>query len=157
MPRTRPLPDHTYKVIIAFLAFFAICFALGLLLYAVLPRPSHAEWRAEMAQEFTPDERRWFNEQVVPDGAAKGSRCCNTSDGTFAQEDIRGGHYWTKYHYRRYDSHGNRLDDGDTGWVEVPDKAVIHEPNRHGSPAVWYFFTGGPEPSIRCYAPGAGL
>ena len=39
---TRPLPDHTYKVIAFVLVFLGMCFALGLLLYLILPRPSHA-------------------------------------------------------------------------------------------------------------------
>lgn len=117
---------------------------------------AYATWRPEMAQEFTPEERTWFNRQQVPAGPNKGTLCCNTADGTFAQEDIRNGHYWTRYHYRYYSGVGV-AQEGDTDWVEVPDNTVIHEPNRHGSPAVWYHFVGGPTPVIRCYSPGAGL
>jgi hypothetical protein len=127
-------------------------------LFALLLMSSsvRAEWRAEMAQEFTPQEQMWFKEQITPGGPQKGGRCCDTSDGTYAQEDIRDGHYWTRYHWRRYPGNGVFIE-GDTDWVEVPDRAVIHEPNRHGAPAVWYYFTDGPTPQIRCYAPGAGL
>jgi hypothetical protein len=125
-------------------------------LILALVQPAFAIWRTEMAQEFTPQERDWFKQQLVPGGGSKGSRCCDESDGTFAQEDIRDGHYWTRYHYRYYSGVGVARE-GDTDWVPVPDRAVIHEPNRHGAPAVWYFFAGGTEPQIRCYAPGAGL
>lgn len=122
-----------------------------------LVRPTHATWRPEMAQQFTPEQKRWFGQQHVPGGPMKGNSCCSDADGTYAQEDIRGDHYWTRYHFRYYSGNGV-AQEGDTDWVQVPDEAVIREPNRHGAPAVWYYFAGDKDhPVIRCYAPGVGI
>ena len=119
--------------------------------------PAHAVWRAEMAQEFAPEDGRWLRNQHVPAGNGKGNSCCNEADGTYAQEDLRGDHYWVRYHFRYYRGDGT-MAEGDTDWMPVPDDAVIHDPNRHGAPVVWYFFAGDPQhPQVRCYAPGAGL
>lgn len=126
-----------------------------MLLVTTLAGPALAVLRPEMVQQYSPDERRWFRNQQVPAGPAKGNSCCSDADGTYALEDIRDGHYWTRYHYRLYGEAGF-LTEGETDWVPVPDDAVIHAPNRHGAPAVWYRFENG-QPLIRCYAPGAGL
>jgi len=39
-------------------------------------------------------------------------------------------------------------------WVNVPDEAVIIEPNRAGHTMVWPYYLQG-EPIIRCFLPGA--
>lgn len=85
-------------------------FYLLLFLATVLAGPALAVLRPEMVQQFSPEERRWFRNQVIPGGPGKGNSCCS---------------------------------------------AVIHEPNRHGAPAVWYRSEDG-VPLIRCYAPGGG-
>jgi hypothetical protein len=114
------------------------------------------KWRPEMAQ-LSPEERRWFRQQRITRGPAKGNSCCSEADGTYAQEDIRDGHYWTRFHYGSYNEIGAKVDAGETDWMEVPDDAVLDTPNRHGSPAVWYYWAKNTDekPSIRCFAPGA--
>jgi hypothetical protein len=70
--------------------------------------------------------------------------CCNESDGTYAEEEIREGHYWTRFEQ----SNGK--------WIPVPDQVVIRDPNRNGAPVAWWFFESGIL-QIRCYAPGGGV
>jgi hypothetical protein len=41
----------------------------------------------------------------------------------------------------------------DTVWVDVPEDAVIHDPNRAGSALVWPLY-GYPSITIRCFMPG---
>lgn len=134
--------------------------ALPMLAGALLgPGASEARWRSEMAQLYTPQEQEWFGKQLIP---GTSTRCCSTADGTFALEDIRYdakgiGHYWTKFHTKSHDDEtGTAWGEQETEWIEVPDDRVIREPNRHGSPAVWWYFENG-EPKIKCYAPGGGV
>jgi hypothetical protein len=42
----------------------------------------------------------------------------------------------------------------ETIWVEVPDEAVITEPNKAGRTMVWPFY-GLENVSIRCFMPGS--
>jgi hypothetical protein len=83
--------------------------------------------------------RDWFRSQKSP---KTGALCCNEADGLFAEEDIRDGHYWA-----RWSGHD---------WLPVPDEVVIHDPNRHGAPVVWWYVERGVT-KIRCYAPGGGV
>lgn len=99
----------------------------------------------------SPFVRDWFARQTVPGGEHKGMLCCNISDGTYAEEDIRKGedgneHYWTRY----------ETPAGPSGWQQVPDEALIKDPNPHGSAVVWYWFSDG-KPKIRCFIPGGGV
>jgi hypothetical protein len=121
---------------------------------------AHARWRPEYAQ-LSPAEQQWFYNQQVPGGPSKGARCCSIADGTYAQEDIRYdaagmGHHWTNFHYKRdtgpYGTEAGT--EAESGWIQVPDELVIHEPNRHESAAVWYLIENG-KPKIRCFIPGA--
>lgn len=40
-------------------------------------------------------------------------------------------------------------------WVDVPDDAVIKEPNKDGRTLVWPIW--GDHPQVRCFLPGAGM
>jgi hypothetical protein len=92
--------------------------------------------------QYDPETRRWFNNQVSPQGA----RCCDISDGEFAEEDIHDGHYWT-----RWSAHPD--------WMQVPDEVVIKTPNKWGKATVWWGKSVANDGSsifiIRCYAVGA--
>ena len=88
-----------------------------------------------------PAVSQWFRSQVSP---KTGGNCCSEADGEYAEEDIRNGHYWTRWPR------------GDGEWHEVPDDVVIYDPNRNGAPVVWWYWENG-EPKIRCYAPGGGV
>jgi hypothetical protein len=85
--------------------------------------------------------RQWFRSQKSP---KTGGLCCNEADGTYAEEDIRNGVYWTRFELTRGE------------WIAVPSDVVIHDPNRNGAPVVWWFFQDG-KLQIRCYAPGGGV
>lgn len=41
-------------------------------------------------------------------------------------------------------------------WVDVPDAAVIKEPNKFGAPVVWPFKDMGGVVHVRCFMPGSG-
>lgn len=121
---------------------------------------AEARWRPEYAQ-LDEATRRWFNEQMVP---GTSSRCCSTADGEFAEEEIRDGHYWARFtaNVQHWSSNSTQYETEkvESGWIEVPEHAVIAEPNRRGVPVVWWIMRGAdqdgkPRLSIRCYAPGA--
>ena len=87
------------------------------------------------------DVRQWFRSQKSP---KTGALCCYEADGTYAEEDIRNGVYWTRFELTRGE------------WIPVPSDVVIHDPNRNGAPVVWWFYQDG-RVQIRCYAPGGGV
>jgi hypothetical protein len=94
--------------------------------------------------QLDPASRQWLRSQQSP---KTGGNCCNEADGEYAEEDIRGGHFWTRWPR------------GNGKWHQVPDDVVIHDPNRNGAPVVWWYLetnsqTGEHELKIRCYAPG---
>ena len=75
--------------------------------------------------------------------ASKRGLCCSDADGTALSDvdwESRQGHYrvWL-----------------DGAWHDVPDDAVITEPNRAGRTMVWPT-RGTLGLSIRCFMPGAG-
>ena len=125
-----------------------IIIAIAIVIAIGLTTKAHARWKEEYAQMYAPDERRWFNNQVVPGGPMKGGSCCSIADGEYAEEDIRCDqnecHYWT-----RFSEHPD--------WIMVPDELVITTPNKHGKPTVWWGKdSGNGQVFIRCYAVGAG-
>lgn len=73
--------------------------------------------------------------------------CCSDADGTTLSDvdwDIKNNHYWVRIEDR---------------WWEVPDDAVITEPNRAGKTMVWpIYYRGTLEKAIkieiRCFMPG---
>jgi hypothetical protein len=84
-----------------------------------------------------PELHAWFEHLRSGKGP-----CCSDADGTALSDvdwDTHDGHYRV------------RIDDQ---WIDVPDEAVIKEPNRIGRTMVWpikgYLGT-----SIRCFMPGS--
>lgn len=98
--------------------------------------------------QVDPATRHWFKSQKSP---KTGISCCDISDGVYAEEDIRNGHYWA-----RFVANGIPVD-----WMQVPDDVVIHDANRNGAPVVWFMMFWDKDnkfiPEIRCYAPGGGV
>jgi hypothetical protein len=41
-------------------------------------------------------------------------------------------------------------------WIDVPDSALVREPNKFGPAVVWPYMDGAGEMQIRCFLPGAG-
>jgi hypothetical protein len=71
-----------------------------------------------------------------------GAWCCDISDGrALVDADWRSkdGHYQVKLREQ---------------WLDVPDDAVIGEPNRLGQTIVWLIYRNG-EPAVNCFLPGA--
>ena len=86
----------------------------------------------------------WF-EQL----ASRVGLCCSFADG-YAVQDVdwesKNGHYRVRV---------PKAENSDaTIWVDVPDDAVITEPNRAGRTMVWPFY-GDKEVHIRCFMPGS--
>ena len=140
------------------LAYLLMAALFGIVLLTLALRPVFAHWHPEYAQIYSPQELEWFNKQLIP---GTKNRCCSASDGTYALEDIRNGHYWAKFHYKIWEN--DNEDETQTNvekesdWMEVPTAAVITEPNLHGSPAVWYYITGYGQVKIRCFSPGSKM
>jgi hypothetical protein len=131
--------------------------AVGLLL-APTAGPGYARelYPGQYAQ-VDPAIRQWFRDQKSP---KTGISCCTEADGTYAEEDISDGHYRTRFMWRF--CFAKECHDLDSGWMDVPDDVVIHDPNRHGAPVVWWDRASGTDQAsakvrIRCYAPGSGL
>lgn len=102
--------------------------------------------------QSSPEIRKWFRSQENP---TTHMNCCSEADGVYAQDDIRDGHYWTRFTAKIFSG------DLDSGWMQVPDDTVIHDPNRNGAPVVWWKVEstdsdGTIKLGIRCFAPGAG-
>jgi hypothetical protein len=116
-------------------AITRVVFALLILSAPVLARDNG------QYDNVSPEVRQWFRMQKSP---KTGALCCNEADGTYAEEDIRNGIYWTRF----------ALTKGE--WIPVPTEVVIKDPNRNGAPVAWWHFHDG-KLEIRCYAPGGGV
>jgi len=84
-----------------------------------------------------PELHDWFEHLSSSKGL-----CCSYADGQSVEDpdwDTRDGHYRVKL-------------DGE--WIDVPDEAVITEPNRIGKTMVWPI-RGYLGISIRCFMPGS--
>ena len=80
--------------------------------------------------------------------SSKKGLCCSDADGTALSDPdwkSNGGHYQVRLENR---------------WIDVPEDAVITEPNRAGRTMVWPVYYRGMEDSdtrieIRCFMPGS--
>ena len=75
--------------------------------------------------------------------------CCSFADGYVVEDadwETKGAHYRV-----RVPVAANAVD---AIWVDVPDEAVITEPNKVGRTMVWPLYGLGPV-SIRCFMPGS--
>jgi hypothetical protein len=81
--------------------------------------------------------KSWFNQLKSKGGAL----CCSDADGT-AISDVDWETKDGRYRVRVNDQ-----------WVDVPDEAVVTEPNKVGKAMVWPYFKDG-HPLIRCFMPG---
>jgi hypothetical protein len=87
-----------------------------------------------------PELNEWFNRLASGKGL-----CCSFADG-FVVSDVdwesKDGHYRVRLEGR---------------WIDVPNDAVITEPNRAGRTMVWPYVRGiyPPRTEIRCFMPGS--
>jgi hypothetical protein len=121
----------------------------GALVLVALAAPfGHARDRGQFANS-NPDLKAWF------DGLRSGKGpCCSDADGSALSDtdwDSKDGHY--RVRLPRY-AGGLEGQSQEIVWVEVPDDAVISEPNRVGRTMVWpiYGYMG---VTIRCFMPGS--
>lgn len=116
------------RVVIAIgAALTVLAFCLSLYL-----KPAHA--RDPDGRYATAPLHDWFNKLASGKGL-----CCSFADGVAIEDpdiDVKGGHYRVRLNGE---------------WFDVPDDAVITEPNLIGRAFVWPYQGG-----IRCFLPGAG-
>ncbi len=120
----------------------------ALLLVALAAPFGHARDRGQFASTNA-ELKAWF------DGLRSGKGpCCSDADGSAISDsdwESQDGHYRV-----RVPRYGYRIDgqSQEMIWVEVPDDAVISEPNRVGRTMVWpiYGYMG---VTIRCFMPGS--
>ncbi len=88
--------------------------------------------------------KSWFNQLASGKGL-----CCSFADGYVVEDadwEIKDGHYRVRIPTAQG---GSEME-----WVDVPDDAVITEPNQMGKTMVWpiYGYSGN---TVRCFLPGA--
>jgi hypothetical protein len=127
-------PDHSLRRAGGQKAPLTVGLAAALL--ALASDLGHARDRGQYAN-VNPELKAWFESLKSGKGP-----CCSDSDGT-AVSDVdwqsHGGHYRVRL-------------DGE--WIDVPDEAVITEPNRIGRTMVWPL-RGYLGLTIRCFMPGS--
>jgi hypothetical protein len=97
-----------------------------------------AAWPRDDGRYAQSQHKGWFDQLKSKGGAL----CCSDADGTALSDvdwETRDNHYRV------------RINDE---WIDVPDEAVIIEPNRVGRTMVWPYFSDG-HPKIRCFMPGS--
>ena len=120
----------------------------GALVLAALAPISHARDRGQFANTNA-DLKAWF------DGLRSGKGpCCSDADGSALSDsdwDSKDGHYRVRVPRYGYAIDGQKQE---LVWVDVPEEAVISEPNRVGRTMVWpiYGYMG---VTIRCFMPGS--
>lgn len=122
-----------------------IAAALAVLLVALTAHFAHARdlERRYAASPLKP----WFDSLRSGKGP-----CCSDADGyaiSDADWDFAGGHYRVRIPRSNDPAEANVLI-----WVEVPEDALISEPNRAGRTMVWPIW-GHQGPTIRCFMPGS--
>jgi hypothetical protein len=108
----------------------------AVLLCALASNLGHARDRGQFGN-VNPDLKAWFESLKSGKGP-----CCSDADGTAISDadwESGNGHYRVRV-------------EGE--WVEVPDEAVITEPNRVGRTMVWPI-RGYGGVTIRCFMPGS--
>ena len=109
----------------------------AVLLLGLASQLGHARDRGQYANS-PPELRAWFNALKSQKGP-----CCSDADGSAISDadwESGNGHYRVRI-------------DGE--WVNVPDEAVITEPNRVGRTMVWPIRDGVGGLYIRCFMPGS--
>lgn len=127
--------------------WLAVVLALLLLAAGIFgAHRAHARDRGQFVNTST-DLKAWF------DGLRSGKGpCCSDADGSAISDsdwESKDGHYRVRVPRSTIPGGKNEL-----VWVDVPDDAVITEPNRVGRTMVWpiYGYLG---VSVRCFMPGS--
>jgi hypothetical protein len=91
--------------------------------------------------------KSWFDQL-----ASKKGLCCSFADG-FSLADVDWDVQCTSAAGVEQCRYRVRIE---SEWIEVPDEAVITEPNRYGAAVVWPYRDTSGTTQIRCFMPGAG-
>lgn len=89
--------------------------------------------------EMDPKMHAWFDQLASGKGL-----CCSFADGFSVQDvdwETRDGHYRVRLQEQ---------------WIDVPESALVTEPNRFGPAVVWPYMDLNGQTQIRCFLPGAG-
>jgi hypothetical protein len=96
-----------------------------------------------MARAHTPGPLHdWFQSLHT----VEGTPCCAEADGIELADDDwenRSGHYFVHCVWEHCSGQ----------WFEIPERSVIHAPNKHGRAWIWPIFSDG-QPVARCFLPG---
>lgn len=90
--------------------------------------------------------KAWFDKLQSSKGM-----CCSFADGISVRDvdwGTKDGHYIVKIP-------ATAAFPGSKDYIDVPDAAVVTEPNRYGPAVVWPYFDGSGAIQIRCFIPGA--
>jgi hypothetical protein len=93
-----------------------------------------------------PDLDDWFNHLQSRKGL-----CCHDHDGTPLHDldwDMKNGHYRVRLDVSK---EAGKID---MQWIEVPEEAIVTEPNKAGHAMVWYY-NGYNGLVVRCFMPGS--
>jgi hypothetical protein len=90
----------------------------------------------------------WFQSLKSKSGAA----CCDDGEAEHAEAVAKGGYkVFLKNPWNP---------EGSGKWFDVPDHAVVEQPNLNGPAMVWWYpsygLDGTMTPLVRCFIPGAG-
>lgn len=107
---------------------FAISVALALCLSSAAARDDGRYAQSPL--------KEWFDSLRSAHGP-----CCSDADGEETEYDIRGNHYWAPI---------------DGTWTEVPESAVVREPNKVGRAIKWLYYENGKK-TFRCFLPASGV
>lgn len=118
------------------LSFRVAVVILALLAPVLSPQSGQARDRGQFASS-SPELKAWFDSLRSGKGP-----CCSDADGSAVSDvdwESNAGHYRVRI-------------GGD--WVDVPDEAVITQPNRVGRTMVWPMYYDG-KTVVRCFMPGS--
>lgn len=119
---------------------------VAVVILAALGRPAHPRYVGAEPIQFSQEIQDWI--KGLRSGQQR-SPCCDLSDGDFTQQDLRVGADGRTHFFATVEGE----------WVEVPDDAIVREPNRIGRPIVWVTrwmgLEGKPVTFVRCFLPGA--
>lgn len=116
---------------------FVVALLTGYVL--VMLSMTHAPARDVDGRYANSPNREWFDGLKAKSGLV----CCSNADGKRLDDPdwgTRDGHYWVRVNGEE---------------IEVPDEAVIDEPNRVGFAMVWPVTNAFNQTWIRCFMPGS--
>jgi hypothetical protein len=119
----------------------AVRVSCAMLSVALVTSSSHARDRGQYTSS-SPELKAWFDSLRSGKGP-----CCSDADGTAISDadwESKNGHYRVRIPNNT----------GEMEWIDVPDEAVITEPNRIGRTMVWPI-RGYLGMTIRCFMPGS--